>query len=121
MLLGELCSYAEYSRQLAMLESVASEEEAGQAPTKSLPAKAMDCNQGGNQDAACQSQKTQTNDDLGEEKVEGPSTDGKETDPALFGGLWQNNGSKRPRITDDDGRSGVTGTEKASKRAAGPG
>ena len=68
-----------------------------------------------------QSQKTPKNDGFGEKKVEGPSTDGKETDPALFGSLRQGNGSKRPRIAGDDGRSGVTGTEKASKRAAGPG
>ena len=63
------------------------------------------------------SQTTQPNDGLGEEKVEGPSTDGKETDPASFS-LQPNTGIKRPRIPDDYRLSGVTGTEKALKRAA---
>ena len=121
MLHQDLCSDNEYNVQLEMHESVAPHEEVYKDSTKSPPAEAMDCNDWGIQVAACESQKTQTNDGLGEEKVEGPSTDGKETDPALFGSLWQGNGSKRPRITGDDGRSGVTVTEKASKRAAGPG
>ena len=96
----DLCSDNEYNEQLNLHESVAPHEE-----VYNPPAEAMDCNDWGIQDAACKSQKTQTN-------AEKPSTEGKET---------LNAGIKRPRIPDDDGGSGVTGTKKAKNGPAGPG
>ena len=117
----DLCSDNEYNEQLKIHESVAPHEEVYKDSTKSPPAEAMDCNDWGIQDAACKSQKTQTNGGLDREKVEKPSIEGKVTDPASLRRLQHNAGIKRPGSPDDDGGSGVTGTKKAKKGPAGPG